>query len=179
MVKMIKARARKIGKLRCVISLILFVSVIATLIFVFSNSAKTKAVSNEQSSSFKVVLEKFVSHDTKVGSFLLNNIRKVAHFTEYGLLGIETATLVFLLTEGRKRRYLCAPKLLLFALLTAFVDETIQIFSKRGPSISDMWIDVGGFFTYSLFAYACIEVLLLIRLIVLKIKRSRNAKKTD
>ena len=29
----------------------------------------------------------------------------------------------------------------------AFLDETVQIFSGRGPEISDVWIDIFGFLT--------------------------------
>ena len=29
-------------------------------------------------------------------------------------------------------------------LIVAFLDETIQIFSGRGPMVSDIWIDLAG-----------------------------------
>lgn len=33
-----------------------------------------------------------------------------------------------------------------FAFYIAFIDETIQIFSGRGPQIADVWLDVFGAF---------------------------------
>jgi VanZ family protein len=35
----------------------------------------------------------------------------------------------------------------------AFIDETIQIFSGRGPAILDVWIDTLGFITLSFAVY--------------------------
>ena len=52
----------------------------------------------------------------------------------------------------------------LLALLVSFLDETIQIFSGRGPAVKDMWIDLSG---------AVLGLLLALLLRLLFRKRSR------
>ena len=42
----------------------------------------------------------------------------------------------------------------IFGHTVAFLDETIQIFSGRGPEIRDVWIDTFGFISISLMTYA-------------------------
>ncbi|MBO4384666.1 MAG: VanZ family protein [Clostridia bacterium] len=60
--------------------------------------------------------------------------RKLAHFSEYAVLGLLISPLF-----NRK------PTMCLYASLTvAFIDESIQILAKRGPSIIDVWIDLSG-----------------------------------
>ena len=34
-----------------------------------------------------------------------------------------------------------------------FLDESIQVLSERGPSITDVWIDIGGYATFASLAY--------------------------
>ncbi len=74
---------------------------------------------------------------TEMGHTLL---RKLAHFSEFGLLGLLT---------GARRRLTSGtvPTALLgFGLTVACVDETIQIFTPgRASSLLDVWIDFGGF----------------------------------
>lgn len=68
-----------------------------------------------------------------------NTVRKLAHVAEFTALGL------LLYPVAR----LIKPKFsLLIALgagfLTAFLDETLQIVSSRGPMIADVWIDLIG-----------------------------------
>ncbi len=72
---------------------------------------------------------------TEAGHTLL---RKIAHFSEFGLLG--------LLTSARYPSETQAGWLLGFGLLVACVDETIQLFTPgRASSLLDVWIDFSGF----------------------------------
>jgi VanZ family protein len=69
-------------------------------------------------------------------------VRKLAHFTEFFVLGLELLTFF----AYRKPLFLQAFLLALtHGFFTAFLDETIQIFSGRGPMIQDVWLDVCGF----------------------------------
>ena len=52
------------------------------------------------------------------------------------------------------------------ALLTGFIDETIQIFSGRGSAVSDVWLDFSG-------AAAAILILALARALL---SRRRSAR---
>ncbi len=70
-------------------------------------------------------------------------VRKAAHFTEYLLLGV---FMTLYSCENRKKTDLKIFANRIFSgLFVSFIDETIQIFSGRGPMISDMWIDLFGF----------------------------------
>lgn len=74
-----------------------------------------------------------------VGMHLL---RKMAHFTEFLLLGADLCWL-FLILDQKGIHKLTMP--LLFGTLTACIDETIQLYSQgRSSSLVDVWIDVAG-----------------------------------
>ena len=104
----------------------------------------------EESNTSAEILENIIPADTAVGNFVFENIRKIAHFTEYGLLGIELALYVAVFTRNKKKSVLAT---LLFAFITAFLDETIQIFSGRTSSIADVWLDLSGFAVFSALTY--------------------------
>ncbi|NLX83359.1 MAG: VanZ family protein [Clostridiales bacterium] len=67
-------------------------------------------------------------------------IRKLAHFVEYALLGcfagMALSQLVWQWTD--------ALQLWLASFVIGFLDETIQLFSGRGPAIVDVWLDASG-----------------------------------
>ena len=173
----IKRRILELGNARRCAVIILGFAIVATLVFIFSNSMKPPAESVADSNAVKDVIATIIPPESNLGKKILDNIRKIAHFTEYGLLGIEASCLTALLAHKRRARYLAAGKSLIFALVAAFLDETIQIFSSRGPMIADMWIDVGGFFTYSVLTNLALEAFLLGRYCVnkdLASKRDRN-----
>ncbi len=67
------------------------------------------------------------------------DVRKLAHMIEFGVLGLE-ATLFFNNDSVISRAF----KVVGFCFLVAFIDETIQIFSDRGSSIFDVYIDLSG-----------------------------------
>ena len=84
---------------------------------------------------------------TEISEFLL---RKAAHFSEYGLLGVEFSLLLGLQHDKNGKNLQCGRNLLdfpLIGMLCAVTDETIQIFSGRGSLVSDVWIDTAGFST--------------------------------
>lgn len=125
-----------------------FIGAIAlTLIFVFLQSLKGKDASTADSEAVAGFLARIFSEDNPIGAFVLGNVRKIAHFCEYGLLGAE-CTLYLLLFV--KKRTVGIAHTAAFAFFSAFVDETLQIFSGRGPQISDVWLDVLGFTCLSL-----------------------------
>ena len=116
--------------------------------------------STEQSDTIKDIIVEILPDNSKAESFVEEYIRKIAHFTEYGLLGIEMA--VYLMLFYRRR-----PSLFGFALLVpffvGFIDESIQSLSGRGPLIEDVWIDIGGFATfYALTLAVCFSALAIV-----------------
>lgn len=69
-------------------------------------------------------------------------LRKLAHLSEFACLGFWLAWYAWLCGE-RGFHLLCMS--LLGGLLTACVDESIQLISPdRGPSLVDVWIDTSG-----------------------------------
>ena len=73
-------------------------------------------------------------------------LRKLAHFSEYGLLGVLWTIELWLGPHREKRRG--AMERLSFCMLTAFLDETIQLFVPgRSGEIRDVWIDIAGAWT--------------------------------
>lgn len=68
-------------------------------------------------------------------------LRKLAHFGEFFLLGAEMHLLA---AECGRTGIAAAFGVLLRCNFCAFLDETIQIFSGRGPDIKDVWLDTFG-----------------------------------
>lgn len=68
-------------------------------------------------------------------------LRKLAHFGEFALLGLELAGLFFL-NRGRSFNSVCLSALC--ALAAASADETIQLFSGRAAMVKDVLLDLSG-----------------------------------
>ena len=68
-------------------------------------------------------------------------IRKLAHFTEFSVLGAEMACLSLLLT---KRRIHGMMHCLFAGLLAAVIDESLQLLNDRGSQVQDVLLDFGG-----------------------------------
>lgn len=156
---------------------VFYLAFVATVIFIFVNSAIPPEKSEEQSDRVSEIISTVIPPETDLGQFILTYIRKIAHFTEYGLLGIEISVYVFIYM---KRRAAWGAASLAVPLAVGFTDESIQIISGRGPSISDVWIDIGGFATFSLITYASLTALyFLVKLIVFTVKRAKEKRNTS
>jgi len=108
---------------------------LAVMLAAWLFSALPPNASQAQSGWLMAFISKFLG--VEVGELLL---RKLAHFTEYLVLGTFMGLGITQLGR-RERSFLVALGL---ALPAAVIDETIQVFSGRGPSIIDVWIDVAG-----------------------------------
>ena len=135
---------------------ILIVLLILLLAFIWGHSCMPVSASEEESSVILELLRPLLGAVVGPENVTLHLVRKMAHFTEFFCLGCVLA----LLLPFRGKSQLLAGGL---ALLTGFIDETIQIFSGRGPAISDVWLDFSG-------AAAAILILALARL--LRLRRS-------
>lgn len=114
-------------------------------LFIWSNSLQTAAESSQQSSGILEVLLPLLSWTGLPAGVWHTVIRKLAHMTEFALLGM-------LWTRGLhpghsersdigRRRW----AVLVICMLTALVDETIQLFVPgRSGEILDVWIDLSG-----------------------------------
>ena len=122
-----------------------------TIAFMFYSSSLSREESSQQSSTVSLIFDAILPDGTAFKEFVLENLRKIAHFTEYGILGTEVA--LYILIYERKRCKMFAPLSLLVPVLVGFLDESIQVLSERGPSITDVWIDIGGYFAFSILVY--------------------------
>ena len=77
-------------------------------------------------------------------TFLYRSIRKLAHFTEYALLGTECGVSRLLAADRRKG----LRPVLLLGPAAAVIDELLQFFSPgRCPAAADVLLDSAGYFT--------------------------------
>jgi len=80
-------------------------------------------------------------------------LRKLAHFTEFTMLGVLLSWLFGMLRRKPYWPFLCG-------FLTACIDETIQCFvPDRGPGIVDVMIDTCGVVTGMLLLFAGYAIL--------------------
>ncbi len=131
--------------------------IVITLLYIWNNSLQSAIVSNGQSKRVLEVIEEVFRTpplDTEEAQHI---VRKVAHISEFALLGMEMVLLLYL--TGKMRRQNLAA-VLFIGLASAVMDETIQIFSQRGSQVMDIWIDFAGFVAgigIALIAYALIS----------------------
>lgn len=105
------------------------------LVLIWGNSCLTGDESGEISGGVMLWLSQNLPGLIQ-GEYVL---RKLAHFTEFALLGF--------LLAGTARSFGLSRSIVPFfgILVCACVDETIQVFVPgRGPSLIDVWIDFGG-----------------------------------
>ena len=118
-------------------SLICLGALLLWITFIFCRSLQPADISSSESSRVLALLQRLVPF-----GLTEHFIRKLAHFTEFGVLGVLAGTLFY----GRCQHLWTG---LLFAIMTgmstALCDETIQLFvAGRTGQISDVWIDIAG-----------------------------------
>ena len=112
---------------------VLITLTVAMLLFIWGQSLLPQSLSAEESGWFTTHII-----NPLLGLFGLSVkgalVRKLAHVTEYTILSI----LLTVLFRGNVKRVLP------LGFAAAFLDESIQILSKRGAMIQDVWIDLLG-----------------------------------
>lgn len=112
---------------------VLIALTVAMLLFIWGQSLLPRELSAEESGWFTTHII-----NPLLGLFGLSVkgalVRKLAHVTEYTILSI----LLTMLFHGSIRHVLPV------GFSVAFLDESIQILSKRGSLIQDVWIDLIG-----------------------------------
>ena len=124
-------------KVRLTIFCLLSVSLI---VFIFSNSFQSPDESNAASGWVAAFLRPLLNPHGRLSDEMYHKlVRKLAHFTEFGMLGFCLGGVAAnVLLRGK---WYCAAAA---AILTAFADETIQRFTERTNSITDVAIDSAG-----------------------------------
>lgn len=142
-----------------------YVGVLACTLFIWHNSLMPATESAAQSMSvlhhLDAVLE-WLGLPVTVGHSVL---RKLAHMTEFALLGILWEAALVTGKMAQKSWY-CVQSACTLCLLTAMVDETIQVFVPgRGSQVTDVWIDFAG---------ACLGVLAVYALVKFRTRNGKN-----
>ena len=125
----------------------LLITLSLTLAFIFVQSSLPPSVSGSEIDAVGSVVGGIFSNDSSFGAFLQRNISNIAHFCEYGALGVQITLGIFLWYNKKIRLTLLSVPL---AISVGFIDESIQLLSGRHASIADIWIDVFG---YSVFCF--------------------------
>ena len=136
--------------------------IVLNLAFIWGNSLLPGDVSGEISGGLFEYVEEMFAVFGSAGEYIL---RKLGHFSEFALLGFLLAGLVRCYPLRRQDGFVLP---LLGGLLTACVDETIQIFAAgRVSSLTDVWIDTAG---------VCTGLLLMQLLLWMKSSRGRRKR---
>ncbi len=106
--------------------------------FIWGNSMLSK----EMSGAISQFIANILGGGADVGDEGHHLLRKLAHFSEFAALGALSCLFFGTLTNDIYRKYLSVT---LTGLIVPLMDETIQIFSDRGYSLVDVWIDISGF----------------------------------
>lgn len=124
---------KRIGKI------ILSVLILGCLAFIWGNSAMPGKESGELSAGLLAWLKRVLPFLNGLSEHLL---RKATHFLEFCGTTLLVSWACLLLGQKGIHRVTMP---LLFAVLTAAVDETIQIYSPgRASLLLDVWVDVAG-----------------------------------
>ncbi|MBQ7247542.1 MAG: VanZ family protein [Lachnospiraceae bacterium] len=121
---------------------ILIILICILLTVMWGHSMMSGAVSEAESSAVRDFLEPVLELFVGKGSVTGLLVRKLAHFTEFMLLGLLTGELLH--TLGR-RGFFSRIFAFLCCMAAAVIDESIQIFSDgRGAQVQDVLLDCGG-----------------------------------
>lgn len=137
---------------------------VLSLAFIFYNSSLPPEKSDEQSTAVGEVIEEVVDtvlpENAPVKDAIILNLRKLAHFFEFFMLGAEVALILVFFSY---RPTMLGLTSVFLGGFVGFLDETVQIFSGRGPAILDVWIDTCGYAVSTVFVIFIYHALLLLR----------------
>ena len=133
--------------------LLLTLMIALMLLFIWCNSLAGSKQSNALSGWVEKLLKPLVDPHGNIPDKVFDyEVRKAAHVFEYAILG---ALLVWLSAPIKKQSVWI---LLFTVLMTAVIDETIQIFTGRTSQVQDIWIDFFGAGAGMLLVYAIMKV---------------------
>lgn len=152
----------KKDKLKAIILIILTLCVVA---FIFMHSLTPATLSAEESGAVTDWLSKLLP-------FQLTDhiVRKLAHFTEYSVLGFVTSFTVYSFFKKPTGGIFIK---LFFTIFTAVIDETIQLnISGRSGQVTDVLLDFSGSVTGIIISTLLISIYLLYK----KRKEMKNGR---
>ena len=140
------------GKNRKIFITLHLILTVFWLVFIFYNSFSDGIRSTEQSNRVVELLQSFLRNFDPEAMVDASAVRTTAHFVEFFVLGALYYTGSFYIKKPRVSLFVHSLSLSLF---TAFVDETIQLFSDgRGADVRDIWTDFSGAIVAHLMVFA-------------------------
>lgn len=126
---------------RSIGTLLLLLAILGALAFIWGNSLDSAVESSLKSGRMRELIRPLLELLVGQGNVTDHLVRKLAHFTEFAVLG---ALLLLLTAAAFRVRLQSVVNCQFFLLLAALTDETIQIFTGRGPQVQDVWLDFAG-----------------------------------
>lgn len=127
---------------RIVWRIIVTAAFLACVLFIWHNSMEDAETSAERSGKVTEIVNE-IMESMGQESVTEHFVRKLAHFSEYGLEGV-LAVLLFLAYGFHAGKGFW--RIVLTGLVTAVTDESLQFFSfGRAPGFGDVCIDMAGF----------------------------------
>ena len=127
---------------------VLLTLIILNIAFIWVHSMMPKADSLEESNFFSELIRPIVEFLFGDDRSLVWITRKGGHFIEFFALGFLTSLFLILKARFIKAAKFCAKDIWIYAassavfgLVVGAIDEVIQIFSARGPLVTDALID--------------------------------------
>ena len=140
------------SKKRKIFAVILSVLMAGTLAFIWGHSAVSIERSAEESSGVFDAVSPVFNSIFGTGTISEWLFRKMAHFGEFFILGLEVEFLILTLKGLNIKLFSLS---LAFGLFVGAIDEIIQVFSSRGATVRDVIIDFSGFLiAYIIFVMA-------------------------
>lgn len=122
---------------------VIFTLTALTVLFAWVHSCFPADLSSRESEGVFQIVYWFFSLFGAGEALTQQLIRKLAHFSEFTAIGGLMLSCGYCFDRLKPQRYLVVA--LFGGLLTAVIDETIQLFTEgRAGMIVDVWIDFGG-----------------------------------
>ncbi len=123
--------------------------IVIVLLFIWGHSLMPVDTSSSESTGLMQVLQSVLDFLHIPITLTEHFVRKLAHFTEHAVVGLILGLFTYPKlgnSPSRRDRFDAVVLPLVAGFFIGFIDETIQIFSGRGPMIQDVWIDFFGVF---------------------------------
>ena len=122
-------------------TVLLLLAILAALALIWGNSLESAVESSLKSGRVRELIEPLLELLVGQGNVTDRMVRKLAHLTEFAVLG---ALLLLLTAAAFRVRLQSVLNCQFFLLLAALTDETIQLFTGRGSQVRDVWLDFAG-----------------------------------
>lgn len=143
-----------------ILKLIVLLLLIITLAIIFSNSLEPVVESSKKSQDTMNRFAPVLGIVFGKGHVSEHLVRKLAHFSEFALLGAEL--MLFSVLNSRESAQGLS-NCLFFGLSSAVTDESLQMLTDRDPQVIDVLLDFSGVLSGVLFILFAVLIIKLIK----------------